>query len=51
MLAALHGQPWNASQVGRSLGISYHTVNSYLDYLEGAFLIRRLPPFQDKRPI
>lgn len=45
MLAALHGQTWNASQVGRSLGASYHTVNSYLDYLEGAFLIRRLQPF------
>ncbi|MGH7145033.1 MAG: ATP-binding protein [Planctomycetota bacterium] len=46
MLAALHGQNWNASQVGQSLGLSYHTVNEYLDYLEGAFLIRRLPPFQ-----
>lgn len=46
MLAALHGQVWNASQVGQALGLSYHTVNSYLDYLEGAFLIRRLPPFQ-----
>jgi len=46
MLAALHGQTWNASQVGQSLGISYHTVNSYVDYLVGAFLIRRLPPFR-----
>jgi hypothetical protein len=24
MLAALHGQTWNASQVGKSLGLSYH---------------------------
>ncbi len=46
MLAALHGQAWNASQVGQSMGLSYHTVNSYLDYLEGAFLIRRLPTYQ-----
>ena len=46
MLAALHGQAWNASQVGQSLGLSYHTVNSYLDYLAGAFLIRRLPSYQ-----
>jgi uncharacterized protein len=46
MLAALHGQTWNASQVGQSLGLSYHTVNSYLDYLAGAFLIRRLPSYQ-----
>jgi len=45
MLAVTHGQEWNASQIGKSLGLSYHTVNSYLDYLEGAFLIRRLPPF------
>jgi len=45
MLAATHGQEWNASQIAKSLGLSYHTVNSYLDYLEGAFLIRRLQPF------
>jgi len=46
MLAAWHGQTWNASQVGQSLGLSYQTVNSYLDYLAGAFLIRRLPPYR-----
>ncbi len=46
MLAALHGQVWNASQVGQSLGLSYQTVNSYLDYLAGAYLIRRLPSYQ-----
>ena len=45
MIAAVHGQIWNASQIGQSLGLSYHTVNSYLDFLEGAFLIRRLPPW------
>jgi len=45
MLAALHGQVWNASQVGQSLGLSYHTVNTYLDYFVGAFLVRRLQPF------
>ena len=43
MLAAVHGQEWNASAIGKSLALSYHTVNGYLDYLEGAFLIRRLP--------
>jgi uncharacterized protein len=46
MLAAIHGQIWNASQVGQSLGLSYHTVNDYVDYLTGAFLIRRLPAYQ-----
>ena len=45
MLAAAHGQEWNASQIGKSLGLSYHTVNTYLDYLVGAFLFRRLDPF------
>jgi predicted AAA+ superfamily ATPase len=46
MVAAVHGQIWNASQVGQSLGLSYHTVNGYLDYLVGAYLIRILPPYQ-----
>ncbi|MBN2492888.1 MAG: ATP-binding protein, partial [Planctomycetes bacterium] len=46
MLAAVHGQAWNASRVGQSLGLSYQTINTYLDYLEGAFLIRRLPSYQ-----
>lgn len=46
MLAAVHGQAWNASRVGQSMGLSYPTVNGYLDYLAGAFLIRRLLPYQ-----
>lgn len=46
MLAAVHGQIWNASQIGQSLGLSYHTVNAYVDYLVGAYLIRRLEPYQ-----
>lgn len=45
LVAAVHGQVWNASQLGQSLGLSYQTVNSYLDFLIGAFLIRRLPPY------
>lgn len=46
MLAAVHGQLWNASQIGASLGLSYATVNTYTDYLVGAFLIRRLLPYR-----
>jgi len=46
MVAAVHGQVWNASQLGSALGLSYHTVNDYMDYLVGAFLVRRLPPYQ-----
>jgi predicted AAA+ superfamily ATPase len=45
MIAAVHGQTWNASRIGQSLGLNYQTVNGYLDYLEGAFLIRRLQPY------
>ena len=45
MLAALHGQRWNASRLGQSLSLDSKTVSSYLDFLEGAFLIRKLPPF------
>lgn len=45
MLAAYHGQIWNASMIGASLGLSYHTVNRYLNYLENAYLILRLAPF------
>jgi predicted AAA+ superfamily ATPase len=45
MLAAVHGQVWNASALGQSLGLSYHTVAGYLDWLEGAFLVRRLAPW------
>ena len=45
MLAAAHGQEWNASRIGTNLGLTYHTVNRYLDYLEGAFLVRLLPAY------
>jgi len=45
LTAAMHGTQLNASQLGQALGISYHTVHSNLDYLEGAFLIRRLRPY------
>ena len=44
LLASHHGQRWNASKIGRDLGISYHTVNRYLAYLEGVHLVRRLLP-------
>jgi predicted AAA+ superfamily ATPase len=44
MLAALHGQPVNASQLGSSLALDHKTVVRYCDFLEGAFLIRRLQP-------
>lgn len=45
MVAHTHGGLLNASDFGRSLGISYHTVQKSLDMLEGHFLVRRLPPY------
>jgi len=46
MIAAINGQVWQASEIGQSMGLSYHTVNHYLEYLIGAFLVRRLDPYQ-----
>ena len=45
MLASGHGQEWNASQLGKSLGLSYHAVDSYLDNLVGVSLFRRLEAY------
>ncbi len=45
MLTHVHGSLLNVSDLARSLGVSTHTVSSYLDVLESTFLIRRLPPF------
>lgn len=45
MLAAYHGQIWNASAVSAGLGLSYHTVNHYLEYLQNTYLVLSLPPY------
>ncbi len=45
MLAAVHGLPLNASQIGSSMALDHKTVLSHCDFLEGAYLIRRLLPF------
>ena len=45
MLAHCNGGVWNASQLAASLGVSYHTVNRYVDILDQTFLIRKLPPY------
>ncbi|MBY0425343.1 MAG: ATP-binding protein [Cytophagales bacterium] len=43
MLANSNGGIWNAAAFARALGISNTTVNRYLDFLEGAYLVRTLP--------
>lgn len=45
MTAAVNAQPLNLSQLGQSLGISHPTVRGYLDFLEGAYLLRFLHPY------
>lgn len=45
MLAHYHGQIFNASEIGRSLGISDHTAQRYLDLLSGTFIVRQLRPW------
>jgi predicted AAA+ superfamily ATPase len=45
MIAHAHGSVWNASALGRSLGVSDQTTRSYLDILAGAYVVRVLPPW------
>jgi len=47
MLAYSHGQTLNATKLASSLGVSSHTVSSYIDILEKTFLIRLLQPFSE----
>jgi len=50
MIAAVHGQSWNASQIGSSIGLNYQTINNYLEYIQGCFLIRLLEPYSANIP-
>ncbi len=45
MLAYYHGQIWNGSDVGRSLGEAHTTVKRHLDLLTSALVIRQLQPW------
>ncbi len=45
MAAHYHGQIWNASEIGRSLGEAHTTVKRHLDILCGALVMRQLPPW------
>lgn len=45
MLASTHANLWNAENIARSMGLTAPTVNRYLDFMEGAFLLRRLMPY------
>ena len=46
MCAHLHGQLFNASQLGAALGgVAHTTVGRYVDLLVDALMLRRLPPY------
>lgn len=45
MLAHGHGHVWNASDISRSLGVSFMTAKRYVDILTNAFMVRQLQPW------
>ena len=45
MLSHFHGNIFNASEIGRSLGVADTTVRRYLDILCSTFMVRALPPW------
>lgn len=47
MLAHYHAQTWNASEFGRSFGVSDTTVRTYLDVLTASFVARQLLPWHE----
>jgi len=47
MIAFNNGGLLNAENYARALGVTGPTINRYLDYLEGAFLIRKLLPWHN----
>jgi predicted AAA+ superfamily ATPase len=47
MMAHYHGQVWNASEIGRSMGVSPLTANHYRDLLAGTFMARVLQPWHE----
>jgi len=45
MLAHYHGQTWNGSEIGASLGVAHTTARQHLDILTGAFVVRQVSPW------
>jgi uncharacterized protein len=47
MLSHYHGQIFNASEIGKSLGVSDKTIKGYLDILTGTYMLRELQPWYE----
>lgn len=45
MIAHYHGNVFNASEIGKSLGVAHTTARHYLDILTGTFMLRELSPW------
>jgi hypothetical protein len=45
MLSSIHGGIVNYNMLANSLGFSNKTVSRYIDFLENAFLVRRIQPY------
>lgn len=50
MLANYHGNLFNSSEIGKSLGIAHSTARYYLDILTGTFMLRELTPWYENIP-
>lgn len=47
MLAHNHGNILNMAEIGKSLGLTQHTVRKYVDILTGTFMVRLLEPWHE----
>ena len=47
MLAHVHGQILNWSELGRSMAVTDMTVRHYVDVLASTFMVRVLPPWHE----
>lgn len=47
MLAHYHANIFNASELGRSLGLSHNTIRDYADILTHMFMLRQLQPWHE----
>lgn len=47
MLAHYHGNIFNASELGRSLGFSHNTMRGYVDILTDTLMVRQLQPWYE----
>jgi predicted AAA+ superfamily ATPase len=45
IIGSVNGSPLNYSDIAKSMDVSMPTLKNYIDYLEHAFIVRRLQPY------